>query len=1271
MTAKYSDEFKQKIVKYLKTDKAKFVNANTGKRTTQIDSYKFNEFLKNLLNLESTEIAAKRASKLKLRYPSLFAGKVFKKPEMSEEAKKIMRRKSVANYKKKFPLQRSWVEKNIQKLVNPSTGSTTYRLQVLNKGDKGFLNETRKSLSEIRELKKEHFKKFPDLKNYDTELVDDFIKSELDKGNKIKHSELIAKIEEAGFPNPKDKIKNLKRDGSISKKDIIQDFRRADPGEAKKLVDEYDQVIAKAIKDKNSKAVVPWRDFISEKLDLSIPEADKYVASAKKSYRPPKILYYEAREEILKPEYDAAKKWYKDQKLPWNQKAFESARKVISTNQDKWVSPKLKPELLDRAIVDVAKELNLDPEASEAELAKQIYGDDSIKNLKNIRADVSKYSEFLVGARKVPGLDLNNFSLSRRQDLLGHIFYPGMFKFGSGMIGDRMLTVRDYLLKPSGKTLKSMMTALQPGLGHNRVEIDEVIGRAATYEKAPGYTELGQVLKSKINQYKGRKLDNQFARIFNQIMDGKTKDFTLDNRKYNSVEDIAKAWNTKSNAFGKDYGIHTAQLRVGKDLDPTKLVKHFDLLTPEAQKDILRVAQTKGLAIESGALPMTAMTDIWEARGKGIEPKSLSFYKSIVPEFSKQVYATGDKEYIKMWEDRVGCKEGCLATKPGLVGRWLQKLPKGGKTGMILAGLGAVGAGAYAMFGGPDARADEPRTTDQDTMKYNSTTGTFDNIDGDPEDQEGILNWIADNPAKAGFSALPAWMGLGYGLSAAGMKKAGAHLMSWKAIIPAMMIPEKMHQWKTGMEAGEMATDPFNALWALGIRGPESLKAAEAYYANMLKQGQRGLDMTTLKSLKNVQGWKNLPGAMRTALMSPAATGTDLAFQKRLKPTLKKLTESIIGSPVAKETAKKGLGALAKRVGIGLGAAALLPATVAAGLISAPLTLGLGALSFGYAQYKDYRDGKAIVDSMRARGKISEEDADKYMSLIKQGSLPFGLGNRLFGDDEMTIRGQTITPAQQREILAGMESQIDLFQDQRQDVRALDRADDFDFFSEGGRVGMKFGGGIDRRGFLKWLATLGATIAGGASGLFKTGAKKGIEQVVKQAPKKFVGVDGMPAWFPRAVQKIKTHGKLIEMADKHYVNGDIYEMILPTQVPKFDMVAGKQKMSGFHTVNKKVLLEDNPVSGEIEISWNVDDFDGNMKRIINFLGACFTTCSIPFLAPVLNNPEAPPAIVAPNVASHFKNPLLSIPPPNFIPTRPPSLKKSKSSALSKALTSCL
>ncbi len=529
----------------------------------------------------------------------------------------------------------------------------------------------------------------------------------------------------------------------------------------------------------------------------------------------------------------------------------------------------------------------------------------------------------------------------------------------------------------------------------------------------------------------------------------------------------------------------------------------------------------------------------------------------------------------------------------------LSKLPKGGRLGAILAGAGAVGAGTYAMMG--DATADETGITDQ-SMKYNSTTGEFVNTEtGDPETQTGVLNWIADNPAKSGFLGLPVMLGLGQAVG--GMRTApGRYLTSWKAAIPAMMIPEKMWQYKEGMEAGEMITDPLNALWALGIETKADMAAAQKWY-DALPEGQRTrlMSMQNLKDLKTTQGWKNLPSRLRTAILSPAATGTDWAFQKRLKPATKKLTEAIIGSPGAQQAAKKGLGAIAKRVGIGLGAAALLPATVAAGLVSAPLTLGLGALSFGYAQYKDYRDGKKIVDSMLARGKITQEDADNYMSLIKQGSLPFGLGNRLVGDEEMTLRGQTLDPTQQRQVLAGMEENIDVFQDKRQDVRALDRADDFDFFNEGGRVGLAGGGGMDRRGFLKWLMGLAAGVAGGASGLFKTGAKKGVEQVakevVKEAPQMLPG--GVPAWFPRAVAKIKADGKLIEMADKDYVNGDIYEILLPVKQPKYSNVPPYNAI-GTEMGTKRVLLEENPVSGAIEISWDVEDFGDTMKRQINF-----------------------------------------------------------------------
>ena len=577
-------------------------------------------------------------------------------------------------------------------------------------------------------------------------------------------------------------------------------------------------------------------------------------------------------------------------------------------------------------------------------------------------------------------------------------------------------------------------------------------------------------------------------------------------------------------------------------------------------------------------------------------------------------------------------KSGEKTTLRTIARQILSKIPKGGKIGALVAGAGAVGLGTAAMMG--DAEAEETRITDQ-TMKYNSTTGTFDNtLTGDPEDQEGILNWIAENPVKGGLLALPAFMGAGYGLSAAGMKRAGAHLMSWKAVIPAMMIPEKMHQWKTGMEAGEMITDPFNAIWALGIDSTASALKKGRYYIDLIKEPK--LKAKLLKDFANAgtnaakikigqqafaktgadlfgkRFWKNKDQVGRLtklgrSMVGPAATGTDWSFQKRLKPMVKKLAQAA-GSPFAKGAMRQGLGTLAKRAAIGLGAAALLPATVAAGIMSAPGVIGLAALSGIYGQYKDWRDGKAIVDGMRAKGKISEEDAENYMSLIKQGSLPFGLGNRLWGDEEMTIRGQTLNPEQQRALLAGMEDQIDLFQygdpsrniEGRQDVRARDRADDFDFFSEGGRVGMKFGGGMDRRAFLKWLAGLGAGAIGAATGLFKSGSKQAIKEIAKQLPKQFANVPGMPAWFPRVVQQIKTHGKLIEMADKHYVNGDIYEMVIPVKVPKFDMVAGQQKQSGFQTVNKKVLLEDNPISGEIEISWKVDDFDGEMTRQINF-----------------------------------------------------------------------
>ena len=163
------------------------------------------------------------------------------------------------------------------------------------------------------------------------------------------------------------------------------------------------------------------------------------------------------------------------------------------------------------------------------------------------------------------------------------------------------------------------------------------------------------------------------------------------------------------------------------------------------------------------------------------------------------------------------------------------------------------------------------------------------------------------------------------------------------------------------------------------------------------------------------------------------------------------------------------------------------------------------------------------------------------------------------------------------------------------EFRAGERQEDFfDWFSKGGRVGLAEGGNkspfsMTRRGFLKWL--VGSIVAGVAavSGKGIKQAAKTTATTVAKTPAKFIGVEGMPAWFPRAVAKIKAHGKLIELADKHYTQGDRYEMMIPVKIPKFDRVAGKEVPSGFEMVEKKVTMSDNPLTGEINMHWTGTD----------------------------------------------------------------------------------
>jgi hypothetical protein len=308
--------------------------------------------------------------------------------------------------------------------------------------------------------------------------------------------------------------------------------------------------------------------------------------------------------------------------------------------------------------------------------------------------------------------------------------------------------------------------------------------------------------------------------------------------------------------------------------------------------------------------------------------------------------------------------------------------------------------------------------------------------------------------------------------------------------------------------------------------------------------------------------------------MSPTAAGTDWTFNKRLQKPIAKMAD-VFGSQLSGKFAKKGIGTLAKRAAIGIGAGLAIPFLGAGAAVTSGLMATLFGIDYIREQLGDYSIGKAKLDKLKVQGKISEEDSKKYLSLLRQETfLPFGVGNKLFGEDEMMIGGHSYDPYQQQAWSSMFEDEIDFIKAQDQQTRAKWRQQEV--FSEGGRVGMRLGGDMGRREFLKWLAGLGVGAYGAVKGLWKPGAKKAVEQVTKET----LTAGNPEMWIPRLIQKIKAEGKLIGMADKSYVTGDKYEAIIKGQ---------------------KVKMENNPVNGETQIRWDtVDSFGDDMERAIHF-----------------------------------------------------------------------
>jgi hypothetical protein len=266
------------------------------------------------------------------------------------------------------------------------------------------------------------------------------------------------------------------------------------------------------------------------------------------------------------------------------------------------------------------------------QLAKNIYGKKNKDTLRKISADASKYAEFLYGVRDVKDADgkrLKLPSVEKRGDYLFELLDETLgleegekgkvrpFKFGAGYERDRMFAIRDGLLGLKEGQTEAQRINIRKLLkkGYN---LDEVAGLSATHEIAPGYTELVQGLRKKVNSDKAGKIDKPFARILEQVITGEkpAKGYKYGTNKsgrpifYQDINEVVNLYNKDAAAYGKKYGIDVPLIEYDKSkkLKPQDFLKNYKYLSPEAKANVQDLAR-KGVGIRTEAITMSQFED--------------------------------------------------------------------------------------------------------------------------------------------------------------------------------------------------------------------------------------------------------------------------------------------------------------------------------------------------------------------------------------------------------------------------------------------------------------------------------------------------------------------------------------------------------------------------------------------------------------------------------------------------------------------------------------
>ena len=167
----------------------------------------------------------------------------------------------------------------------------------------------------------------------------------------------------------------------------------------------------------------------------------------------------------------------------------------------------------------------------------------------------------------------------------------GEFRFAEGQIRNYKIKLRDSLIKGDLEKQRRNIP------GQKGKVVDEVFGLSATFENAPGYTENVQIIDDNINKIKRTQIDKPFAAILKAVKEGKEVVQYGGDRNV-PISKAVKDFNAKSKTFSNKNKVSTPQIFLGDNLDATKLVSNFKDYSPQAQKNILDLAD-EGFVLSS------------------------------------------------------------------------------------------------------------------------------------------------------------------------------------------------------------------------------------------------------------------------------------------------------------------------------------------------------------------------------------------------------------------------------------------------------------------------------------------------------------------------------------------------------------------------------------------------------------------------------------------------------------------------------------------------